>query len=310
MSAIAGRHSLRGLLSFRLNIIARFSSRSIAFPFAVDPLLGFNLKLTSAKIQLNDPLRSLAAECQALVGNNSERLTSTDIDAILADVGTYSEISNPALAKRFSERDARWLDTVQRNIANLRSPNAIAVAQKLAMDAGQYAISFPTSANHLRQPLSNIFLRLVSRFPDPIDNGKRNFCTMKSPRQFLAEVDAELMYLALPSPAFDGIKAHLGSRAWREEWIRGGDAFWNEFEQKSAGQLHGRSPSRSVYLKALEQTLRSARKIKNWAIELPFETSIAASDIMETIGSIRPIKKVYTKDLSEIGRGRSTILTA
>lgn len=310
MTAVAGRGSVRGLLSFRLGVIARFSARSIALPFASDATLGSCLKLTPARLQVNDPFSSVAAECQASIGNNNEMLTAADIDSILADSGTSGDIVNSSLLEWFDERDAQWLDTVRRNIATLPSPNRVAVAQKLVMDAGQYALSFSAATASLRQPLSNVFLRLCSRLPNPFDNGKRNVCTVKSPRQFAAESEAELMFLSLPAPSFEGMRVALGVRAWREEWIRGNGGFWKDFEKKSVGQLHGRIPARTIYLRSLEQLLRSARKMKHWVIELPTESAIASSDVMETIGAIRPIKKVYTKDLSEMGRGRSTIVTA
>lgn len=310
MIANTSRGAVRGLLAFRMNVISRYSAKSIALPLSGDAVLGSYLKLTSARIQINDPMRSVATECQALIGNNRETLTTADIDLILSDAGRSVEVSNLALLEWFEQKDAAWLETVRGNIERLSSRNAMAIAQKLVMDAGQYALSFSPQTSSLRQPMSKVFLRLLNRFPQPFDNGKRNICSSKSPRQFVAESEAELMFLPLPSPAFDGMKTAMGNRAWREEWIRGGSEFWTDFEMRSAGQINGRAPSKSNYLKSLEQLLRSAKKMKHWAIELPSEPSFATSDVMETIGMVRPIKKVFTKDLSEIGRGRSVIVTA
>lgn len=293
-----------------MNVIARYCAKSIALPLAGDAALGSYLKLTSARIHINDPMHSVATECQALIGNNRESLSVADIDLILSDAGSGGEISNRSLLEWFEPRDAMWLETVRGNIEKLSSQNAMSIAQKLVMDTGQYALSFSSQTSDLRQPMSKMFLRLLNRFPEPFDNGRRNICSSKSPRQFVTESEAELMFLALPSPAFDGMKTALGNRAWREEWIRGEGDFWGDLEGKSVGQIHGRIPSKSGYLKSLEQLLRSARKMKHWAIELPAESGIVASDVTETIGMIRPIKKVYTKDLSEIGRGRSVIVTA
>ena len=310
MNPVENRRTLRGLQSFRLGIIARHSPRSVAIPFATDARLGSYLKLTASRIAVNSPLPSVGAECNAMIANNRETLSSSDVDLILADVGSSGEIEDRALLSWFEERDVRWLERVRANIGTLPSSAKVALAQKLAMDTGQYALSFRASTSHLRQPLTNVFLKLTSRLPEVIDNGKRNLCTMKSPRQFVSETEADIMFLTLPAPSFDGMKVALGNRAWREEWIRGGDGLWGGFEEKAAGQIHGRTPSKSMYLKSLEQLLRSARKMKHWLLELPAESFIASSDVIETVGSIRPVKKVFTKDLSEIGRGRSMILTA
>ena len=310
MNSVENRRTLRGLQSFRLGIIARYSPRSVAIPFATDARLGAYLKMTASRISVNSPLPSVVAECNAIIANNRETLSSSDVDMILADVGTRGEIGDRTLLSWFDEQDVRWLDRVRANIGTLPSPAKVALAQKLAMETGQYALSFRSGTSHLRQPLTNIFLKLSSRLPEVIDNGKRNLCTMKPPRQFVSETEADLMFLTLPAPSFDGMRAALGNRAWREEWIRGGTEFWREFEEKSAGQIHGRTPSKSMYLKSLEQLLRSARKMRHWLLELPAESYIASNDVIETVGSIRPVKKVFTKDLSEIGRGRSMILSA
>ena len=310
MNMTGNRRTVRGLNSFRVGVISRFSPRSIAIPLATDPLLGSYLKLTSSRISVNSPFRSVAVECQAMIANNRESLTSNDIDMILSDAGARREIVNRSLCDWFDESDASWLDVTATNLAGLGSPLLVAIAQKLIMDTGQYALSFTPSTAHLRQPLTDVFLRLVSRLPEPVDNGRRNPCSEKSPRQFVSESNADLMFLSLPSPSHDGLRSALGSRAWREEWIVGGGGFWSEFEERCAGQIHGRIPSKATYLKSLGQLLRSARGIRNWALELPGEASLTSGEVIETIGAIRPVRKIFSKDLSEIGRGRSTIITA
>lgn len=310
MITASSRGSVHGLLSFRMNVISRFSAKSIALPLAGDARLGSYLKFTSARIHLNDPMCSVVAECQALVGNNRESLSAEDVDLILSDIDRVGDITNDSLLDWFEPRDAMWLESVRSNIGKLSSPNVMAVAQKIVMDVGQYALMFSPRNSVLRQSMTDAFKKFLSRVPQPFDNGKRNICSSKPPRQFAVESESELMFLILPVPAFDGMKAAMGRRAWREEWLRGEGRFWGDLESRNAGQIHGRTPSKSSYLKSLEQLLRSARKMKSWAIELPAESSVASSDIMETIGAIRPIKKVYTKDLSEMGRGRSVIVTA
>ncbi len=294
-------------LAFDLNILRRYTAASLALPLLDDPALGLYMKRAGVRIAANDPFRSNWARSVAVLQNNSEKLTDEDVNLVLEDayVPGY-KLQNPSLLNWFSETDSWWFDNVRRNIEKLTSPTANAIAASIAMAAGDYVRSFTEETRQLRQPLSNVFRRLWMVQPEPVNNGQNNACHNKQPDEFIAQTQAEMMFLRLPSTAGLGEPRF----AWREEWLRGESGFWNEINDARLGRLGSPVETRSQYLNLLSQTLERAAHFPLWAIAHVEDGFVTTQDIIETIGTIRRVEAVYTKDFSELTGSKAVIITA
>src|SRR5690606_33155407 len=137
----------------------------------------------------------------------------------------------------------------------------------LAMAAGDYVRSFNDSTRELRQPLSNVFRRLWTILPEPVNNGQNNICQNRFVNDFITEnTSADLMFLRLPVTGSSGRSGDASRSVWREEWIRGGNDFWEDFAAGRRGKLGGSVETKSQYLQMLEETLQTASHIKKWAV--------------------------------------------
>ncbi|MGH9948617.1 MAG: hypothetical protein ACRD6X_15675 [Pyrinomonadaceae bacterium] len=291
-------------LAFETNVLGRIEFESVAIPFAHNSALGVALKRRGKRVTANDILQSGWTRNLAALQNNTERLSDTDLNTVLADayVPGY-KLTNPALQNWFGEVDAWWFDNVRRNIDRLESPYLFASAASLAMEVGDYALSFDKNTRELRQPLSVVYRRLWENSPVPVNNSQNNNCQNKIADEFLAESIVELMFLELP-------QERPTAERWREEWLRGNADFWPELESARSGKLDGATESRSGYLKMLEKTLSIASNIKHWAIAHIENASISTQDIVDTVNKIRRVESIYTKDFSELTGAKAVIVTA
>ncbi|MEO6050514.1 MAG: hypothetical protein ABIP78_04190 [Pyrinomonadaceae bacterium] len=298
-------------LAFDLNVLRRLTFDSVALPFTASPALGAYLKRWSVRVAANDPLQSAWTRSFAQIVNGGERLSTDEVNIVLDDayVPGY-RLHNQALTTWFSETDSWWFDNVKRNIDRLQTPLAKAIASSIALSTGDYVFSFKEDTRELRQPLSHVFRRLWSIQPETFNNGQNNTCHNKTADDFISETPVDLMFLRLPAAHAQGVKVHLGRGAWREEWLRGGDDFWDDLESGLRGKLGAATETKSQYLHLLEDTLRRASHIKNWALAHVEDGFIQTQDITETIGSIRRVDAVYTKDFSELTGTKAVIITA
>lgn len=303
--------SAKGWLAFDLNVLRRLKFQTAALPFTDHPALGAYLKRWNIKVAANDPLQSAWTRGFAYIANGAERLSTDDVNVVLEDayVPGY-RLQNQALTHWFGETDAWWFDNVRRNIDRLQSPMARALACSIALATGDYVFSFKEDTRELRQPLSNVFRRLWSIQPEPFNNGQENTCQNKTADDFISETPSELMFLRLPAPHAQTARMHLGRNAWREEWLRGGSEFWGNLEASLLGKLGAATETKSQYLHLLEETLRRASHIKTWAIAHVETGFIQTNDIAETVGRIRRVDTVYTKDFSELTGTKAVIITA
>lgn len=306
-----------GWLAFELNILRRLKFSSVALPLDARPTLGFYLKRWNAQVSTNHMLQSSYLMSSALIANNSGVLSEKEIEIVLEDAYVpRHKLSNPALRKWFSETDAWWFDNVRQNIEKLQSFLSKAVAFYLAIQVGDYVLSFSEENLHLRQPLSKVFKRLWVRHPHPVDNKRPNFCQIKSPNDFIAEHKKDfdfvpdLMFLKLPSIRKVEIVKKLGWKAWREEWVRQSDSFWHELELSCSGKLTARTETKTQYLKLLEDFLLTASNIEKWAISFVEDGMFSTQELVQTINRIRKVETVYTKDFSELTGCKAVIITA
>jgi hypothetical protein len=302
----------RGWLAFELNVLKRLKFTSAALPFTSDASLGAYLKRWKVRVLANDLTLSGWTKAAAEIQNNSEVLTDEDVNIVLEDayVPRY-RLQNPALRNWFGETDAWWFDNVRQNIERLASPTVKAIASVAALEVGDYVLSFSEDTLELRQPLSNVFRRLLSARGEPVNNGQNNSCTNKNAYEFIAEnFSADLMFLRLPKAHNLSQKNYLGWTAWREEFLRGGDDFWQDLELRQAGRLGTLIETKSQYLRLLEELLRTASHIKTWSIAHIEDGFITTQEIVETIGKIRRVDTIYTKDFSELTGTKAVIITA
>lgn len=305
-----------GWLAFEQNVMNRVAFDSVVMPFVPETGLAAYLKRTGKRVAANDQLQSSWVAGLARVQNDRETLSSDDINIVLEEayVPGY-RLENASLTTWFSEVDAWWFDNVRRNIDRLQSPIGRAVAANLAVATGDYALSFSPETRELRQPLSNVFRRLWSIEPEPFGGNARSVCSNQPAEDLLIDVNiienfGDLMFLRLPAMHPRSIRDSLGRVAWREEWLRGGNAFWDEVERANTGRLGSGTETKSQYLRLFERTLERATHFKKWAISCVESGFITSQDIIDTIARIRRVETVFTKDFTELTGAKAVIITA
>ncbi len=302
-----------GWLNFELSVLRRLKFSSIALPFTAEPDLGLHLKRWQIRVAANDSMNWAYTKATALIENDSEELTSEDIDILTDDAYVPRDrLDNPAISRWFNETDAWWFDNVRFNCERLESPHKRAIALTVGMMVGDYVLSFGEDSRHLREPLSlsRLFRRFAENFPRPVDNSLRSKATRQDVRTFVAERrHTELMFLRLPAP---GQPASLQNApfAWREEWMLGSDDFWEELERTRAGKLGSRVQSKKQYLGFVEDLLQTAAHIPSWAIAHTENGFISGDELTEIVSGIRKIDAVYSKDFSDLLGVHASIISA
>lgn len=308
-SAAAAPH---GWLAFELNVLRRRKFASVILPFAGEANLGAHLKRWDARVSANDLTQAGFIKAVAAIENNGEILSDDDVAVILEDAYIpRHRLRNEALANWFGETDAWWFDNVRANIEKISSHVKQAVALGVGLSVGDYVFSFSEDTRELRQPLSKIYERLLKALPNPTDNKQENACRNKGAREFVAEnFAADLMFLRLPPALKTSGRSALGQAAWREEWIHGDERFWSDYERAQAGRLGASVETKSQYLHFLEDILQIAAHIPSWAIAHVEDGFLSAQDIAETVGRVRRVDTIYTKDFSELTGKKAVIITA
>lgn len=303
--------AMRSWLAFELNVLRRLEFSSAAIPLTHDGTLGSYLKRWDVRVSANDPLQSSWTTAVSRILNNGEKLTAEDVNTVLEDayVPGY-RLQNPALRNWFNETDAWWFDNIRKNVDKLQTPVVRSIASDIAMTVGDYVMSFTDDTLHLRQPLSNVFRRLWTVEGEPVNNGQNNVCQNKTAEEFIAESFVDMMFLRLPRAHPQNTRAFLGRAAWREEWIRGGGDFWNDFDASIAGRMGSSTETKSQYLHVLEEALRISSHIKSWAVAHVEDGFISTQDIVDAMGSIRRVDRIFTKDFTELTGTKAVIITA
>ena len=302
-------HPPEGWLAFELSILRRLRFRSMVNPFAGEASLDAYVQRWGVRVSSNDAAQWAWVKALARVENNSERLSPEDVEVVLEDayVPRY-RLSNPALRNWFNETDAWWFDNVRENAEKMGSPIKRALALNLCLMVGDYALSFDEETRELRQPLSRVFKRLADAQAAPVDNHQPNKGTNREARDFLAGARADLLFLRLPRP--ERRNARYSPWAWREEWVRGADGFWNEFEGAREGRLGARAETKQQYLRHVEELLATAAHLPVWAVTHVEDGFISTEDLVETMRHVRKVGTIYSKDFSELMGVRAAIITA
>jgi hypothetical protein len=301
----------KGWLAFELNVLRRLQFKTAGLPLIGETSLGAYLKRSGTKVLANDVMQSAWTNAVADIQNNGETLDEEGIGHILEDayVPRY-RLQNPALRNWFNETDSWWFDNVRQNIEKLESPITRAIALSVGIGVGDYVLSFTEDTLELRQPLSNIYKRLASIKPPPVNNGLNNTCTNRNVNDFVAENYPDLMFLRLPRAHNSSLRESMGKKAWREEWLRLNDDFWEGLEAEQTGKLGTHVETKFQYLRLVEDLLQTASHIETWAIAHVEDSFISTQDIVETISHIRRVDTIYTKDFSELTGTKAVIITA
>jgi hypothetical protein len=300
-----------GWLAFELGVLRRLKFKSISLAFTGEPDLGVYIKRWGARVATNDLAQWAATKAAAFVENNTEQLSGEDVSLILEDAYVpRHKLDNQALRKWFNETDAWWFDNVRRSIEKLETPTTRALALACGMTVGDYALSFDEETREFRQPLSQVFRRVWQSQVPPVNNSQQNTSDNREARDFIAEQHTNLLYLRLPRPRSLHEERRNKFSAWREEWLRGGDEFWADFEKARGGRLGTSVVTKQQYLRFVEDLLQVALHLPAWAIAHTEDGFIATSDLVETINRVRKVETVYSKDFSELTGLRATIITA
>lgn len=303
--------SPNGWLAFELNVLRRLKYKSAIIPFTDEPHIGAYLKRWDVLVMANDLLQSAWIKAVAAIENNTEAMSEKAVQMVLEDAYVpHYRLQNQSLRNRFNETDAWWFDNVRQNIDKLSSPIAKAIALSIGMKVGDYVLSFTEETLELRQPLSEVFKRIWNTFPKPINNKKDNQCRNQIAREFIAENGLELMFLRLPKAHNRTQSESFSWKAWREEWVRSTGDFWDELEQEQNGKLGTLVETKAQYLKFLENILQTASHIPQWAIAYAEDGFVSTQDIVETVGKIRRVDTVFTKDFSELTGKKAVVITA
>jgi hypothetical protein len=303
-----------GWLAFELGVLGRLKFGSAALPFTGEPNLSLQLKHWRVRVAANDPMIWSFTKATALVENFTDRLTEADLSTVLDDAYVPRDRpDNPALSKWFNESDSWWLDNVRFNAERLDSEYKRALALTVGMMVGDYALSFDKDTRMLREPLSlsRVFQQMTKVLPPLHDNSLRNKSTNQDVQMFVAERQhTDLLFLRLPPPIFQSEQSRETLSGWREEWLRGGDDFWSGLQQQQAGKLGAPVQSKQQYLGFVEDLLKTASHIPIWAICQTENGFISSEELVETVGKIRKVEAIYTKDFSDLLGVRASIITA
>ena len=294
-------------LAFEVNVLSRIEFNSLAMPFSSRPELGLALKRRGKRVTANHFLRSAWNQNLAFIQNNTERLSENDVNAVLEDAYVPGhQLKNSTLRNWFGETDSWWFENVRRNIDRLGSSYLFSIAASIAMQVGDYVMSFDDRTRELRQPLSSVYKRLWEILPSPINNSQNNSCMNKSANEFLAETFADLLFLRIP-PCNSEMSR---SERWREEWLRGGNGFWDDVNASQSGKLGSTTQTRSQLLRSLEETLSIGSNIKHWAVAHSEGGMVTTQDIVDVVNKLRRVDKIYSKDFSELAGVKAAIITA
>ncbi|HEY0004250.1 MAG TPA: hypothetical protein VGB17_05525 [Pyrinomonadaceae bacterium] len=302
-----------GWLAFELGVLRRLDFKSVALGFAGEPDLGLYLKRWNVRVAAADSSQWAWTKATAYIENNTERLTEDDLELLLEDAYVpRAKLSNAALGQWFSEMDAWWFDNVRVNAERLATPTARALALSLGMMVGDYVLSFDEETRRLRQPLAlaDVFRRAWQAQPRLFNNTQRNTSANMDAHEFIAEQRTDLLFLRLPRARGGRPPRRNSVLAWREEWVRGGSDFWDELERRRAGRLGSYVETRQQYLQLVEELLRTAAHLPAWAIAYAEDGFVSTQELVETIGRVRRVENIYTKDFTELMGTRAVIITA
>jgi hypothetical protein len=181
------------------------------------------------------------------------------------------------------------------------------------MMTGDYVLSFNEQTRTLRQPFSlpDVFRRMLDCLPEPHDNSLRNQSTNQDVRNFVAERQhTDLLFLRLPVPVTQTTTFKDPIVTWREEWLRGGDEFWLEFErERGAGSVHECKANSSIS-GLLKISCAPHRTFPPGLSHTPRMDLSPTKNWLRKIGRVRKVSSIYSKDFSDMLGVRASLIVA
>ncbi|HEY6330126.1 MAG TPA: HD domain-containing phosphohydrolase [Blastocatellia bacterium] len=295
------------LLGFEASVLRNTDFRSIAVALSGWGHLAWYLKAWGKHVLCNDP-RAWAVAASRAHMDDTLPPTNGEISDVMQDIYVpRTRLANPALRKWFGETDCWWMDNLRNNLeqapASLRDRFLL-----LGLQTGDYARSFGNDTCDFKRPLTTAFRELAAAMPGsfPGHPANRNFSLPVE--RFIASVRADLLLLNLPAHSQSDPTGVFG---WREVWVNGGVDQNSDTYGDDILSLSERAQSRQTYLGMLDRLFEAARPIRKWAIECRDTGLVSGSDIAEAVKRHRPVRAIYTKDLTEVAGGlRHHIITA
>lgn len=303
----------RRWLGFELSVLRRLKFASIAIPFTGQPDLGWYLKFWGKQVFDNDLCQWAWWVSRALIENRGEQLDEEDVSLVLSEAYVpRRRLHNPALRDvtertHLSEMDVVWFDNVWLNIQQIANEHRRALAIMHVLSVADYACSFTPASSLLRRPLAEVLLASWRNQRAVIDNGQDNFSSNRDAHEFIRGARAELMFARFPRP--EGLTAlRNGIVGWRETWVRGTAAGWDELITNQRGRLGDDVMSKAHYLQLVSNFLGRAKHIPQWAISHTEDGFLTAAELGDVIKQYRRIDVTYNKDFSDLVGGKNTFI--
>jgi hypothetical protein len=303
---LSSPHNTKSLLGFQASVLRQIEFRSVAIACCGWARLVWYLKAWGKQILSNDP-RSWAAAVSRAVLESPGFLDEEQISWLVQDLyvpGT--RLANPSLRKWFGETDSWWIDNLRRKIdqadASLKDR-----ALLFGLMTGDYAQSFKDDTADLKRPLTTVFKQLAISFPDGFVGHPSNRSYNSPMEDFVGSIHADLLFLNL-IPGQSDVTGPLARSGWREIWVgngagsaRVGGADANA--KNDVLSLATRAQSKQTYLAVINQLLVAGGSFRKWAIECRDIGVASATDVAELVKQHRPVRAIYSKDLTEVAGG-------
>lgn len=300
------RYNRKSLLGFEASVLRQIEFNSIAIPYCGWARLDWHLKGWGKQVASNDP-RAWAAAASRVSIEAAHPIEEEELSALLEDVyvpGT--QLANPSLRRWFSETDAWWLDNLRRNVHSVDDEFLRAQGLVAGLMCGDYALSFDDGTRQFRRPLSSVF-REVARRPFVHAEGAPSSRSFNLPAaDFIRRIRADVLYLSLPVPQSEPVGPEARGE-WRECWVAGAE---DGVADETMARLRA-AQSKQAFLERVASLLRAASHLRTWAIGYQEFGLASARDLSELIREYRPVRAVYSKDLTEVAGGlRNYIIVA
>lgn len=294
-------------LAFESSVLRRLQFRSVALPWTGTRACALQLKRWGVRVHANCTRIDELIGGVAHIENNTMRLTNEDIERLTADAYVPSHtLRFPELRRWFGEPEAWWFGNLRDRIEGLPTRSERALAYDIVLRTGRHALAFDDETSYMRASLTAVMRRISEQMPLPIDNNQRNTCHAQTPGEFLAEQQVDLAFIRLPRIA----ALHTRAPAeWCDVWLRGSEFDTSSHIEESAHRT-SHLPSKAQHLHFVEEILRRAAHMPQWAILHAADGFLGTDELVETIRRVRLVKTVYTKDFSEWMGTRVSIITA
>ncbi|MCS6883989.1 MAG: hypothetical protein RMM17_11055 [Acidobacteriota bacterium] len=294
----------RNWTAFEVTVLKEIKAESIAIPFAGSAKTDWALKTLGKKIVDNDICKWAWWVARARVENNSEQLSQSDVDILLAKRSASFFIED--LERWFHPEDVETLSTIRANLCELGSSMLKALAIYATVLVGDYALCFDKQTWNLKRPLSEVFREMLFVVNRIVDNRKFNFSFNLEAVDFLIRTRADLLYMKLPLP---GSMSYFfnSKKYWREVWLGNNSSIIEEAIKNSPS---ANILSKERYMESLTNLLEHAKHFPTWAIGFQEGSPLSFEEVKTIVLHYKRLRRAYLKDFSECLAGKACIIVA